>query len=45
MSNVPKNPAEPGAPGATISVGGKQLPTPDPKFGGVIERKASDSKA
>src|ERR1700754_4526170 len=44
MSNVPKN-AEPGAPGATISISGKELPTPDPKFGGVIERKASDSKA
>ncbi len=45
MSNVPKDPAEPGAPGATISISGKQLPPADPKFGGVIEQKASDSKA
>src|ERR1700754_1942228 len=45
MSDAAKNPAQPGAPGATISVSGKQLPTPDPKFGGVIEQKASDSKA
>jgi len=44
MSDAPKNPAAPGAPGATVSVSGKQLPTPDPAFGGVIERKASDSK-
>jgi arylsulfatase A-like enzyme len=45
MSNVPKNPAEPGAPGASISISGKELPPPDPKFGGVIEQKAADSKA
>jgi arylsulfatase A-like enzyme len=45
MSDAPKKTAEPGSPGATISVSGEQLPPPDPKFGGVIERKASDSKA
>jgi arylsulfatase A-like enzyme len=45
MSDASKNPAELGAPGATVSVSGKQLPTPDPKFGGVIKQKASDSKA
>jgi hypothetical protein len=45
MSSVPKNPAEPGAPGATISISGKELPRPDPTFGGVIEKKAADSKA
>src|SRR5260221_41975 len=35
----------PGSPGATITIDGKQLPPPDPKFGGVIKEKASESKA
>jgi len=35
---------EPGSPGATTTLGGKQLPPPDPKFGGVIRQKASESK-
>jgi arylsulfatase len=35
----------PGTPGATTTIDGKQLPPPDPKFGGVIEEKASDSKS
>jgi arylsulfatase len=34
----------PGAPNATTTINGKQLPPPDPKFGGVIKEKASDSK-
>ena len=34
----------PGSPGATTTIDGKQLPPPDPKFGGVIKEKASDSK-
>ncbi len=34
----------PGTPGATTTIDGKQLPAPDPKFGGVIEEKASESK-
>ena len=34
----------PGSPSATTTIGGKQLPPPDPKFGGVINEKASDSK-
>lgn len=33
----------PGSPGATTSINGKQLPPPDPKFGGVIKEKASES--
>jgi hypothetical protein len=33
-----------GSPSAT-TIDGKQLPPPDPKFGGIIEEKASDSKA
>ncbi len=35
----------PGSPGATVSIDGKQLPPPDPTFGGVIKEKASESKA
>jgi len=35
----------PGAPGATTTIPGNQLPPPDPKFGGVIKEKASESKA
>jgi Sulfatase len=35
----------PGSPSATTTIDGKQLPAPDPKFGGVIEEKASESKA
>ena len=34
-----------GSPGSTTTISGKQLPPPDPKFGGVIEEKASESKA
>ncbi len=34
-----------GAPNATTTISGKQLPPPDPKFGGVISEKASDSKS
>ena len=33
-----------GSPSATTSIPGDQLPPPDPKFGGVINLKASDSK-
>jgi arylsulfatase len=36
---------EPGSPGATIALDGRQLPPSDPKFGGVINEKASESKA
>jgi arylsulfatase A-like enzyme len=34
----------PGSPEATTTIAGKQLPPPDPAFGGVIKEKASDSK-
>jgi arylsulfatase A-like enzyme len=34
----------PGSPGATTTITGKQLPPPDPKFGGVIKEKATESK-
>jgi arylsulfatase len=35
----------PGAPDATTTISGKQLPAPDPKFGGVIKDTAQQSKA
>lgn len=35
----------PGAPGATTTIPGNQLPPPDPKFGGVIRNDALQSKA
>ncbi len=33
-----------GSPSATTTIDGKQLPPPDPKFGGVIKEKATESK-
>jgi arylsulfatase A-like enzyme len=35
--------AVPGSPGATTTIDGKQLPPPQPKFGGVIKDRASES--
>ena len=35
----------PGSPSATTTISGKQLPAPDPEFGGVIENEALQSKA
>ena len=34
----------PGSPDATMTISGKQLPAPDPKFGGVIKNGALQSK-
>jgi arylsulfatase A-like enzyme len=34
----------PGSPGATTTISGKQLPAPEPKFGGVIKNDALQSK-
>jgi arylsulfatase A-like enzyme len=34
----------PGSPSATTTISGKQLPPPDPKFGGVIRPNAAQSK-
>jgi arylsulfatase len=34
----------PGSPSATMTLDGKQLPPPTPKFGGVIKESAKDSK-
>jgi hypothetical protein len=36
---------DPGSPSATTTISGKQLPAPDPKFGGVIKSDALKSKA
>jgi len=36
---------ESGSPSATTTLSGKQLPAPDPKFGGVIKEDALSSKA
>ncbi|MEI6084719.1 MAG: sulfatase-like hydrolase/transferase, partial [Verrucomicrobiota bacterium] len=33
-----------GSPSATTTISGKQLPAPDPKFGGVIKESVADSK-
>ncbi len=35
----------PGSPSATVHISGKQLPAPDPEFGGVIKNDAFSSKA
>ena len=35
----------PGSPDATTTIDGRQLPPPDPKFGGVINHNAQQSKA
>ena len=32
----------PGSPGATTTIDGKQIPPPEPNFGGVIKEKASE---
>jgi hypothetical protein len=32
-----------GSPGATTTISGKQLPPPEPKFGGVIKERATES--
>ncbi len=40
-----KTTGEPGSPSATTTIDGKQLPAPDPPFGGVIKDNALQSKA
>src|SRR5215510_14514607 len=44
-SNALETTGTPGTPGATTTISGKQLPPPDPKFGGVIKDNALQSKA
>src|SRR5262249_4464203 len=42
---APQTAGVPGSPGATTTISGKQLPPPDPNFGGVIKENAAQSKA
>ena len=35
----------PGSPDATTTINGRQLPPPDPKFGGVIKENARNRKS
>jgi arylsulfatase len=48
LATVPVNAQQvtgvPGSPSATTSIDGRQLPAPDPKFGGVIKENAAQSK-
>ena len=43
VSTFPTSAQQPGSPGATTTLDGKQVPIPNPKFGGVIKQKASES--
>jgi arylsulfatase A-like enzyme len=43
-SNGPQTTGVPGSPSATTTISGKQLPAPDPRFGGVIKENAAQSK-
>src|SRR6516165_8737244 len=48
LAAIPVNAQEvtgtPGSPSAATTIDGKQLPAPDPKFGGVIKENAAQSK-
>ena len=44
MAQQPQITGVPGSPSATTTIDGKQLPPPDPKFGGVIKENAAQSK-
>ena len=44
LASAQQTTGEPGSPTATTTLSGKQLPPPDPQFGGVIKEKASESK-
>ncbi len=43
-ATAPKESGVPGSPSATMSIDGKRLPPPDPKFGGLIKENAAQSK-
>jgi arylsulfatase A-like enzyme len=45
QASAPQVTGELGSPSATTTISGKQLPPPDPKFGGVIGITAQQSKA
>ena len=48
LASIPINAQQingtPGSPSATTTIEGRQLPAPDPKFGGVIKENAAQSK-
>ena len=44
LSAAQQTTGEPGSPSATTTINGKQLPAPEPKFGGVIKNDALNSK-
>jgi Sulfatase len=44
MVNAQQTTGVPGSPSATTTIDGKQLPAPDPQFGGVIKDNALQSK-
>ena len=44
-ANAQETTGTPGSASATTTISGEQLPAPDPKFGGVIEKNAAESKA
>ncbi len=44
MAAAPEVTGELGSPGATTTISGKQLPAPEPAFGGVIKQDALNSK-
>ena len=44
LSAAQQTTGEPGSPSATTTISGKQLPAPEPKFGGVIKHDALNSK-
>jgi arylsulfatase len=44
-ANAQETTGTPGSPNATTTIDGKQLPPPEPKFGGVIKNDALQSKA
>jgi arylsulfatase len=45
QNTQPQATGQPGSPGATTTISGQQLPSPDPKFGGVIKDNALQSRA
>lgn len=45
QANAQEAAGKSGSPSATTTLSGKQLPSPDPKFGGVIKQDALQSKA
>jgi hypothetical protein len=45
VGGAPETSGVPGSPSATTTISGRQLPAPDPEFGGEIKQNALQSKA